>query len=149
MTSSGDQGPPHGHGYDASQPQGQPDGSPAPYDQPYSRPPQYGLPGPGYPPGPAFPPAYGYPSSVGTNGLAIASLVLGILWLYWIGSILALILGLVARSQIKQRRQPGDGLAIAGIILGIIGVATLVIFIVFVIVAVNTSHSCYFYDTGC
>ena len=28
-----------------------------------------------------------------TNGLAIASMVLGILWIYWIGSILALVFG--------------------------------------------------------
>jgi hypothetical protein len=37
-------------------------------------------------------------TTVGYNGLAIASMVLGILWLYWIGSILALIFGLVARQ---------------------------------------------------
>ena len=34
------------------------------------------------------------------NGLAIASMVLGIVWVYWIGSILAVIFGHVALSQI-------------------------------------------------
>lgn len=67
-----------------------------------------------------------------TNGLAIASLVLGVLWLYWIGSILALILGYVARGQIRRSNgaQVGDGIAIAGIVLGWIGLAVLVLLIV-------------------
>ena len=36
-----------------------------------------------------------------TNGLAIASMVLGIVWVYWIGSILALIFGYIAKGQIS------------------------------------------------
>ncbi len=61
-----------------------------------------------------------------TNGYAVASLVLGILWIWWLGSILALFFGYVARSQIKESRgrQGGDGLAIAGIVLGWVGAAT-------------------------
>jgi hypothetical protein len=69
-------------------------------------------------------PAYGYaPQS--TNGLAIAALVLGILWLYWLGSILALVFGYVALSQIKRSggQQSGRGMAIAGVVLGWIGAA--------------------------
>lgn len=64
-----------------------------------------------------------------TNGLAIASLVLGIIWLWWIGSILALIFGYIAKGQIDRSggRESGRGLAIAGIVLGWIGVAFLVI----------------------
>jgi hypothetical protein len=58
-----------------------------------------------------------------TNGLAVASLVLGILWLCWIGSVLALIFGYVALGQIKSQHEAGRGLAIAGIVLGWIGVA--------------------------
>ena len=66
------------------------------------------------------------------NGLAIASLVLGILWVYWIGSILALIFGYVAKGQIDRSagRQTGRGMAIAGIVLGWIGVAVLALVIV-------------------
>ena len=64
-----------------------------------------------------------------TNGLAIASLVLGILWFYWLGSVLALVFGYIARREI--RRDPehveGQGLALAGIILGWIGVGTLLL----------------------
>jgi hypothetical protein len=50
--------------------------------------------------------------------MAIASFVLGVLCLYWIGSILALVFGYVALNQLKQRPQRGRGLAIAGIVLG-------------------------------
>jgi len=60
----------------------------------------------------------------GTSGTAIASLIFGILsWLMlpFIGAIIAVILGHIARSEI--RRAPpgtieGDGLALAGLILG-------------------------------
>ena len=62
-------------------------------------------------------------------GLAVASLVLGILWIGWIGSILAVIFGHVALSQIKRAKgwKTGRGMAIAGVVLGWIGMATLVV----------------------
>ena len=64
--------------------------------------------------------------------MAIASLVLGIVWLYGIGSILALIFGYLAKGQIDQSggSQTGRGMAIAGIVLGWIGVGILAIVIV-------------------
>ena len=79
---------------------------------------------------------YGAPAvQATTNGLAIASMVLGILWLYWIGSILALVFGYIAKGQIDRSagRQTGRGMAIAGIVLGWIGVAALVLFVVMAI----------------
>lgn len=68
---------------------------------------------------------------VKTNGFAIAALVLGILWVYWIGSILALVFGYVAKSQIEQSggAQTGIGMAIAGIVLGWVGVGILLLFV--------------------
>jgi hypothetical protein len=71
---------------------------------------------------------HSYPQD--TNGYAVASLVLGIIWLWWIGSILALAFGYAARKQIAVSggRQGGDGLAIAGIVLGWVGVGTFVYF---------------------
>lgn len=66
-----------------------------------------------------------------TNGFSIAALVLGIVWVYWIGSILALVFGYVAKGQIERSggRESGLGMAIAGIVLGWVGVATLIGFI--------------------
>jgi len=61
--------------------------------------------------------------------MVIASLVLGILWIYWIGSIVALILGYLALREIRQNPQDieGSGMAIAGIILGWVAMATLLL----------------------
>lgn len=65
------------------------------------------------------------PSPHETNGLAIASFALGLVWMYWIGSVLALVLGYRAKRQIDASggRQTGRGLALAGIVLGWLGVA--------------------------
>jgi hypothetical protein len=62
--------------------------------------------------------------------MAIASMVLGILWIYWIGSILALIFGYMARNQIRQRGEGGAGMATAGIVLGWIGVGIFVVVVI-------------------
>jgi Na+/proline symporter len=77
------------------------------------------------------PPYYQMPAAPHktTNGLAIASMVLGIVWIYWVGSILALVFGYVALGQIRQRNQNGGGMAIAGIVLGWVGVGILLLII--------------------
>ncbi|WP_158545848.1 DUF4190 domain-containing protein [Blastococcus sp. TF02A-30] len=107
---------------------GDPHGAP---DQPaWGQPPgPYG----GYPPGYGQPPYGGYPYAPPrrTNGMAVASMVLGILWLYWIGSILALVFGYVAKQQIRQRGDSGSGMATAGIVLGWVGIGFLVLGLVF------------------
>ena len=58
--------------------------------------------------------------------------MLGIVWVFWVGSILAVIFGHVALSQIKRSMGAltGRGMAIAGLILGYLGLATLVTVIV-------------------
>jgi hypothetical protein len=75
------------------------------------------------------------------NGLAIASLVLGILWIWWIGSILAIIFGFVAMNQIKNSdgAQTGRGMAIAGLVLGFIGLGTILLLVL--VTAVGSSIS--------
>jgi Domain of unknown function (DUF4190) len=81
---------------------------------------------------PPPPPPMQYPPQRPTSGLAVASMVLGILWLFWIGSILALIFGYIARKDIRKTGKDGNGLAIAGIVLGWVGVGTLAFYIVVV-----------------
>jgi hypothetical protein len=63
--------------------------------------------------------------------MAVASMVLGIVWIWWIGSILALVFGYVAKRQIAERNEAGDGMATAGIVLGWIGVGTFILFFIF------------------
>jgi hypothetical protein len=101
---------------------------------------QWFGPPPGYGPqhGPQYGPQYGpqpgyggYPPPQRTNGLAVASMVLGILWIYWIGSILALVFGYIARKQIRERGETGSGMAVAGIVLGWVGVGILLLALVF------------------
>jgi hypothetical protein len=85
---------------------------------------------------PPPPQAVGRPTFVrqtaATNGFAIASLVVGLLWMWWIGSVLAVVFGHVALKQIARSEsgQSGRGLAIAGLALGYLGLATLLVAIV-------------------
>jgi len=92
-----------------------------------------------------YPPAYYPPAPKRTNGLAIASMVLGIVWIYWIGSVLAVIFAFVAKKQIRESNgaQGGDGMATAGLVLGFIGVATFVIFMIILIAAASNSSPSY------
>jgi hypothetical protein len=55
--------------------------------------------------------------------------VAGFLWLGWFGSILAVIFGHIALGQIKNAggRETGTGLAVAGLVLGYMGVASLLL----------------------
>lgn len=123
-------------------------GQPYPPPPAYPAPPQaYGQPPYPYPPQPGMPYPYYYPPRA-TNGFAIASMVCGILWIYWVGSILALIFGYIARRQIRQRGETGNGMAVTGIVLGWIGVATLVATIGFFIWFGVTDMETYDDSTG-
>ncbi len=71
-------------------------------------------------------PGFGGAQHTGTNGLSVASLVLGILSIQmcfiFLPAILAVAFGIVGLIQITNRPgQAGRGIAIAGIILGGIG----------------------------
>jgi hypothetical protein len=92
------------------------------------------------------------PASVETNGLAVASLILGILGLSalpLIGAVLALFLGYKARRAIAITGERGEGMATAGIVLGWVGIGVAVVlllvgvllFIFLVPVRVETSSS--------
>jgi hypothetical protein len=121
-----------------------------PYDQPYGAQPTSAQPASGtpYSPGPAYPvtpaPDYGYqagyqqpyqqqpyqqqpyqqqaylppaayPQNSGTNTMAILALVFAFVF-----SPLGIVFGHIARKQIKQTGEQGDGLALAGMIIGYI-----------------------------
>ena len=64
--------------------------------------------------------------------MAIASLVLGLVWIYGIGSVLAIIFGFIAKKNIRNSNgmETGGGMATAGIVLGIIGAAILLLIII-------------------
>lgn len=114
----------------------QPDSQPLP---PPDLPPQSGLPAfprdDGYPPPayewdqqPAGVPPGGQPASTRSNGLAIASLVLGVLsivtGLFVIGGLfglIGLILGFLGRGKAKRGEAGNGGIALAGIITSILG----------------------------
>jgi Domain of unknown function (DUF1707)/Domain of unknown function (DUF4190) len=59
-----------------------------------------------------------------TNGLAVASFVASLLWMWWFGSVVAVVFGHLALRQINASggRQTGRGLAISGLVLGYAGI---------------------------
>jgi hypothetical protein len=76
------------------------------------------------------------------NGLAIASVLVAVLWFAGLGAVLALVFGYRARGQIKDSkgRQTGSGLAAAGIILGWIGIAIVVTVVILIALHPNKTR---------
>jgi hypothetical protein len=109
--------------------------------------PSFGLPAPAVygPPSYSYPQYLPPPTSSKTNGMAIASLVLGILWLWGLGSLLALIFGVIGKNQIDKSGglESGRGMAIAGIVLGIVGLAGAVLFTILLIASANSVNTGY------
>lgn len=73
-----------------------------------------------------------------TNTLAIVSLISGILgWtvLPFLGSIVAIVCGHMARSEIRRspHTQEGDGLAVAGLVMGYLVIALSILAVIAVI----------------
>jgi hypothetical protein len=109
-------GPPQPEQPTAQQPYNQPYSQP--YQQPYGN--QYA---PQYSPEDAPQP---YAPGRPTNSMAIVTLIAGIAGLtvlFFVGSIVAVITGPIARRQIAQTGEEGGGLATAGIVMGWIGIA--------------------------
>jgi hypothetical protein len=124
--------PPHG----AYPPPGYPGGYPPPYPPGQA----YGYPPP-YPPG-GYPPPYGGPYATqsvgaGTNGKAIGALVTSLCGLllcsiFFVPSIVGLILGVIALGETKRTGQQGRGLALSGVIIGAVAILWGVLVWVFV-----------------
>jgi Domain of unknown function (DUF4190) len=81
------------------------------------------------------PQPYAPPQKHGTNGMAVASFVLSLLWMWGLGSLLAVIFGVIGRRQTSESGQGGSGLATAGLIIGIVGLVGAVIMTIVVIAA--------------
>jgi hypothetical protein len=112
--------------------------------------PGYGAPPPsayGTPPGYGQPTGYGYgytmPVAKSTNGMATAALILGCaqFFLWILSGIPAIICGHIALSQIKRTGQEGRGMAIAGLVLGYIGLVLFLAFILLIVVAADEIDS--------
>ncbi len=58
------------------------------------------------------------------------SLVFGILWLFWIGSLVAIITGHLALKECREQGLGGNGLAVAGLILGYIAMVPFAFWII-------------------
>jgi hypothetical protein len=132
-----------------------------PYTQPYGQPgygqqypPQYGQPGyeqPGY--GQQYPPQYGQPGygqPPRTNGKATAALITGVASLFLaflcvgaIGGVVAVVLGVKARTEIRNSggQTSGDGLALAGIITGGLAILLGLVIILVVVAAFATGDN--------
>ncbi len=115
---------------------------------PTAYPPSGGYPPPGgYPPA-AHPPG-AYPQGAGasymgrpkTSGLAIAAFVLSLLWIFGFGSLLAVIFGIIALVSISRSHgtRRGRGWAIAGLVIGAIGLVAIIAASLFVNSAINVT----------
>ena len=73
-----------------------------------------------------------------TSGLAIASLIFGLFFLFFPLSIVAIVFGHISLSQIKKNagRLGGKGLAIAGLVLGYLGVAIIPLILIIAAIAI-------------
>ena len=81
---------------------------------------------------PAAPPVFVRPGRH-VNGLAIASIVVGVLWMWWLGSLAAVIMGHLALRQIARSggAQSGRTAALAGLGIGYFGLIALLTVILF------------------
>ncbi|MFF3436928.1 DUF4190 domain-containing protein [Streptosporangium sp. NPDC002721] len=119
----GGYGPPGGHDSSGG---GYGTGGYGDYGQPGYGQPGYGQPGYGQPgygqPGGGYDPYGGYgapPPPRGNNGMAVASLIMGIAGLFICGlpSLVGVVLGHISLGQIKRTGEEGRGMAIAGLVL--------------------------------
>ena len=114
------------------------------------------TPPPAYPPQTPPPPAPGpyayaqppaYPAKPKTNGLALASMILGILGVtiglcllaFPVMPILAVVFGHIGLNQIRKTGAQGRGFAITGLVTGYIGIALAVLWLIGFIIGTFSS----------
>ncbi|WP_405901714.1 DUF4190 domain-containing protein [Streptomyces sp. NBC_00727] len=114
----------------------------ASYGYPAAQAPQFGY--PGYP---GYGTTWGGPQPA--NGMGIAALVLGLIatvgfCLYGLGvilGVLALVFGIIGRGRAQRGEADNGGVALAGIILGSIGIVVSAAFLGFLIWAITSDYA--------
>ncbi|QNN53058.1 DUF4190 domain-containing protein [Nocardioides mesophilus] len=103
------------------------------------------------PPGYGYPPA-GYPAPAPTNGKATAALIVGIstLVLSWccgagVLGLVAVVLGVKGRSEIRssQGTQSGEGIAMAGIITGAVAAVIGILVVALIVILVASGNAAF------
>lgn len=114
---------------------GQPTYSQPAYDQQYAAPQYTSYPQPG-----TYAPGAQWAQPQKTNGMAIAALVLGLAGIVTAGAagILGLIFGIIGLRQISRTGDAGKGMAIAGIVLGSLGILAFALVVIGVIITIAT-----------
>jgi prepilin-type processing-associated H-X9-DG protein len=84
-------------------------------------------------------PRYGQPSR-GNSGMAIASLVCGLLFCIPISWLLAIIFGIIGIQQTGEGKRGGRGMAIAGLVLGLVGLPLSAISIAILLPSLNRAR---------
>jgi type IV pilus assembly protein PilA len=86
---------------------------------------------------PPYPPQ-APPAAPETSGLAIVSLLCGILFFVFPAAVAAIIFGHISRSDIRRSggRKTGAGMALAGLVLGYIGIAIIPIVLIVAAIAI-------------
>lgn len=136
--------PSSGQPYGSQPSSGQPYGAPSsgqPYGQP---PPAYGQDaykgGPSYGQQPGYGQPYAAPVVATTNTMAILALVFAFVF-----APAAIVMGHIAKKQLRQTGEQGEGLATAGLWLGYIftgiGVLICAFYVIVVVIAVGSSSS--------
>ncbi|WP_018351528.1 DUF4190 domain-containing protein [Longispora albida] len=95
--------------------------------------------------GQPYPPYGYYAAPPRTNGLAIASMIVSIVAIAFcagLPGIVGAIMGHVAKRQVKERGEQGDGFALAGIIIGWIsfGIFLLIVVVYAVLIYIGINY---------
>lgn len=85
-------------------------------------------------------PSYAPPATQRTSRMAIWSLVLSILWLGGLGSVAGIMMGFSARRRIADTGERGAGLAIAGIVIGVVTLAFAIAYWAFIAMHTGGGH---------
>jgi len=93
--------------------------------------------------GPAAPVPVAQPQWAKTNSLAITSLICGVAQFMFgpLATVPAVVCGHMARSQIRRTGEQGAGMALAGLVLGWVGVAFTVLVVIAIVLLVAAVSS--------